>query len=110
MANVRALAAQTLFQVVDKGQSLTTQLPYASRQLPVKDRALLQQICYGVLRYLPSLEHYCQQLLEQPLKGKNRVFQFLLYVGIYQLQHMRVPSHAAVAETVNAANKLQAPV
>ncbi|MCO7191270.1 MULTISPECIES: 16S rRNA (cytosine(967)-C(5))-methyltransferase RsmB [unclassified Pseudoalteromonas] len=109
MANVRALAAQTLFQVVDKGQSLTAQLPYASRQLPVKDRALLQQICYGVLRYLPSLEHYCQQLLEQPLKGKNRVFQFLLYVGIYQLQHMRVPAHAAVAETVNAANKLQAP-
>ncbi|MFC3033209.1 16S rRNA (cytosine(967)-C(5))-methyltransferase RsmB [Pseudoalteromonas fenneropenaei] len=109
MTNVRALAAQTLFQVVDKGQSLSTQLPLAAKQLPVKDRALLQQMCYGVLRYLPTLEHYCQTLLEQPLKGKNRVFQFLLYVGIYQLQHMRVPPHAAVAETVNALQELKAP-
>lgn len=109
MANVRALAAQTLFQVVDKGQSLTAQLPYASQKLPVKDRALLQQMCYGVLRYLPSLENYCQQLLDQPLRGKRRVFQFLLYVGIYQLQHMRVPAHAAVAETVNALKSLGAP-
>ncbi|ESP91615.1 16S rRNA (cytosine(967)-C(5))-methyltransferase RsmB [Pseudoalteromonas luteoviolacea] len=109
MANVRALAAQTLFQVVDKGNSLSTQLPYASQKLPPKDRALLQQICYGVLRYLPSLENYCQQLLEQPLRGKRRVFQFLLYVGIYQLQHMRVPAHAAVAETVNALKPLGAP-
>ncbi|KZN44299.1 16S rRNA (cytosine(967)-C(5))-methyltransferase RsmB [Pseudoalteromonas luteoviolacea] len=109
MANVRALAAQTLFEVVDKGNSLTAQLPYASQQLPHKDRALLQQMCYGVLRHLPSLEHYCQNLLDQPLRGKRRVFQFLLYVGIYQLQHMRVPAHAAVAETVNALNPLRAP-
>ncbi|MCF7514490.1 16S rRNA (cytosine(967)-C(5))-methyltransferase RsmB [Pseudoalteromonas sp. L23] len=109
MSNVRALAAQTLFQVVDKGASLSAQLPLATSQLDGKDKALLQQICYGVLRYLPSLEHYCQQLLEQPLKGKRRVFQFLLYVGIYQLQHMRVPAHAAVAETVNALAPLRAP-
>ncbi|GEK10517.1 16S rRNA (cytosine(967)-C(5))-methyltransferase RsmB [Pseudoalteromonas peptidolytica] len=109
MSNVRALAAQTLFQVVDKGASLSAQLPLATSQLDGKDRALLQQICYGVLRYLPSLEHYCQQLLDQPLKGKRRVFQFLLYVGIYQLQHMRVPAHAAVAETVNALTPLRAP-
>lgn len=109
MSNVRAIAAQTLFQVVDKGVSLSTQLPIAAKLVAPKDKALLQNMCYGVLRYLPSLEHYCQKLLEQPLKGKNRVFQFLLYVGIYQLQHMRVPSHAAVAETVNALAELRAP-
>ncbi|BBN80032.1 ribosomal RNA small subunit methyltransferase B [Pseudoalteromonas sp. A25] len=109
MANVRALAAETLFQVVDKGQSLSTQLPYAAKQLNPKDKALLQQICYGVLRHLPTLEHYCQQLLDQPLKGKRRVFQFLLYVGMYQLQYMRTPEHAAVAETVNALQSMRAP-
>ncbi|NOU51386.1 16S rRNA (cytosine(967)-C(5))-methyltransferase RsmB [Pseudoalteromonas sp. JBTF-M23] len=109
MANVRALAAETLFQVVDKGQSLSTQLPYAAQKLNPKDKALLQQICYGVLRYLPTLEHYCQQLLDQPLKGKRRVFQFLLYVGMYQLQYMRTPEHAAVAETVNALQSMRAP-
>ncbi|MDN3476772.1 16S rRNA (cytosine(967)-C(5))-methyltransferase RsmB [Pseudoalteromonas sp. APC 3355] len=106
--NVRALAAETLYNVVDKGASLNQELPFASQGLPPKDKALLQQICYGVLRYLPSLENYCQHLVEQPLKGKRRIFQFLLYVGIYQLQHMRVPPHAAISETVNALTQLRA--
>ncbi len=109
MTNVRALAAQTLFLVVDKGQSLSQLIPTKTAPLTPQDKALFQQICYGVLRYLPSLEHYCQTLLDQPLKGKNRVFQFLLYVGIYQLQHMRTPEHAAVAETVNALKPMKAP-
>ncbi|MBE0370039.1 16S rRNA (cytosine(967)-C(5))-methyltransferase RsmB [Pseudoalteromonas aurantia] len=109
MANVRALAAEVLYQVVDKGQSLNTQLPFAAQKVHGKDKALLQQICYGVLRYLPTLEHYCQQLLEQPLKGKRRVYQFVLYVGMYQLQYMRVPEHAAVAETVAAVESMRAP-
>ncbi|MFY8274624.1 16S rRNA (cytosine(967)-C(5))-methyltransferase RsmB [Pseudoalteromonas sp. SSDWG2] len=109
MSNVRAQAAHTLFHVVDKGVSLSTALPRYNRDLNPQDKALMQQMCFGVLRYLPSLEFYCQQLLEQPLKGKNRVFQFLLYVGLYQLQHMRVPEHAAVAETVNALKSMRAP-
>ncbi|WP_199525125.1 16S rRNA (cytosine(967)-C(5))-methyltransferase RsmB [Pseudoalteromonas sp. bablab_jr011] len=108
MSNVRALAAETLYNVVDKGASLNQELPFASQGLSPKDKALLQQICYGVLRYLPSLENYCQQLLDQPLKGKRRIFQFLLYVGIYQLQHMRVPPHAAISETVNALQQMRA--
>ena len=108
MSNVRAQAAHTLYQVVDKGVSLSAALPRYSRDLNPKDKALMQHICFGVLRYLPSLEFYCQQLLEQPLKGKSRVYQFLLYVGLYQLQHMRVPEHAAVAETVNALKSMRA--
>ncbi|MEL0649677.1 transcription antitermination factor NusB, partial [Pseudoalteromonas agarivorans] len=67
--NVLALAADTLYNVVDKGESLNQELPFASQGLPQKDKALLQQICYVVLRYLPRLENYCQQLVEQPLKG-----------------------------------------
>ncbi|MBE0364522.1 16S rRNA (cytosine967-C5)-methyltransferase [Pseudoalteromonas ulvae UL12] len=109
MNNLRALAAEVLYQVVDQGQSLNQVLPIAASKVNPKEKALLQQLCYGVLRYLPSLEHYCRELLAKPLKGKQRVFQFLLYVGIYQLQHMRIPPHAAVAETVNALQALNAP-
>ncbi|MCF2863809.1 16S rRNA (cytosine(967)-C(5))-methyltransferase RsmB [Pseudoalteromonas sp. Cnat2-41] len=109
MSNVRAQAAHTLYHVVDRGVSLSAALPRYSRDLNPKDKALMQQICYGVLRYLPSLEFYCQQLLDEPLKGKRRVYQFLLYVGLYQLIHMRVPEHAAVGETVNALKAMRAP-
>ena len=109
MSSVRAYAAETLHLVVDKGHSLSNVLPRYSDKLPPKERPLLQQLCYGVLRYLPSLEHYCSHLLEKPLKGKQRPFQFLLYVGIYQLQHMRIPAHAALDETVNAVKTMRAP-
>lgn len=109
MSSVRAYAAETLHLVVDKGHSLSQVLPRYSDKLPEKERPLLQQLCYGVLRYLPSLEHYCSQLLDKPLKGKQRPFQFLLYVGIYQLQHMRIPPHAALGETVNAVKTMRAP-
>ncbi len=108
-SNIRAQAALCLFQVVDKGRSLSDALPQAQAALVnPKDKALLQQLCYGVLRWLPKLDFYCSRLLQKPLKGKQRPFQFLLYVGIYQLSAMRVPAHAAISETVEAALALKA--
>lgn len=103
----RASAAKVLYQVVDKGQSLTSALPLAQQALPAKDRALLQEICYGVLRWLPRLEFISRQLMSKPLTGKQRPVHFLILIGLYQLKYMRVPAHAAVAETVNAIKVLK---
>lgn len=100
--NVRAVAAQVIYQVVDQGQSLSTALPLAQQKIASRDGALLQEICFGVLRYLPRLESITKSLMEKPLTGKLRVFHYLLLVGLYQLHFMRIPAHAAVAETVNA--------
>jgi 16S rRNA (cytosine967-C5)-methyltransferase len=108
MSDVRACAAQVLYQVMVEGMSLNQALPAAYPKIADKDKALLQQLCYGVLRNLSSLEFYCSKLLSKPLKGKQKLFEYLLYVGIYQLQHMRTPPHAAVAETVNALTTLNA--
>lgn len=47
--------------------------------------------------------------MENSLKGKKRVFHHLILVGIYQLSFMRIPSHAAVAETVEATKTLRGP-
>lgn len=105
----RASAAKVLYQVVDRGQSLTTALPIAQQLLPAKDRALLQEICYGVLRWLPRLEFISRQLMSKPLIGKQRPVHFLILVGLYQLKYMRIPAHAAVAETVNAIKVLKSP-
>ena len=105
----RASAAKVLYQVVDKGQSLTSALPIAQQLLPAKDRALLQEICYGVLRWLPRLEFISRELMSKPLIGKQRPIHFLILTGLYQLNYMRVPAHAAVAETVNAVKVLKSP-
>lgn len=105
--NVRAVAAQVIYQVVDQGQSLSAVLPLAQQKVAPRDGALLQEICYGVLRWLPRLESITQALMDKPLKGKLRVFHHLLLVGLYQLKYMRIPAHAAVAETVNAVDTLK---
>ncbi|MBG0760849.1 16S rRNA (cytosine(967)-C(5))-methyltransferase [Vibrio cidicii] len=107
--NVRAAAANVLYLVVDKGHSLSNALPEAQQLIRPRDHALLQEICYGALRYLPRLESIASQLMEKPLKGKQRVFHHLILVGLYQLGHMRIPAHAAVADTVEGAQDLKGP-
>lgn len=109
MSNVRAAAAEVLYEVVDRGQSLSNALPYAQQAIKPRDHALLQEICYGALRQLPRLEFIVNQLMDKPLKGKQRIFHHLILVGIYQLSFMRIPSHAAVAETVEGAKALGGP-
>jgi 16S rRNA (cytosine967-C5)-methyltransferase len=107
--NVRAQAAKVLNQVVEQGQSLSQALPAAQKDLNPKDKALLQVLCYGVLRTLPRLDFFCRSLMQKPLKGKQRAMHFLILVGFYQLLYTRIPSHAAVGETVDGTKALKAP-
>ncbi len=107
--NVRAAAATVLNQVVEQGVSLSQALPSVQKDLNTKDKALLQVFCYGVLRTLPRLDFFCRSLMDKPLKGKLRSLHFLILVGIYQLLYTRIPSHAAVGETVNGASALKKP-
>ena len=106
-ANIRALAAQCTFAVVDQGKSLSEELPKQQLKAAPKDKGLLQELCYGVLRFLPELEHDVRQLMEKPLTGKKRLFHFLILVGIYQFKYTRIPDHATVGETVAAAQTLK---
>lgn len=105
--NIRALAAKCCHNVIDKGRSLGDELPKLQAKVDGKDKGLLQEICYGVLRYLPELEYDVRQLMQKPLTGKQRVGHFLLLVGIYQIKYTRIPDHAAVSETVAATSVLK---
>lgn len=105
--NIRALAAKCIYAVIDKGYSLNDELPKQQAKIEGKDKALLQEICYGVLRFLPELENEVQQLIQKPLIGKQRVFHFLMLVGLYQIKYTRIPDHAAVSETVSATTSLK---
>ncbi|NPE57134.1 16S rRNA (cytosine(967)-C(5))-methyltransferase RsmB [Dickeya dadantii] len=107
--NLRSIAATALVQVVEQGQSLSHLLPALQRDISEKDRGLLQEICFGVLRVLPQLDWHLRQLMAKPLTGKQKVLHYLLMVGLYQLIHTRIPPHAALAETVNGAVALKRP-
>ncbi|MGK3116565.1 16S rRNA (cytosine(967)-C(5))-methyltransferase RsmB [Candidatus Pantoea formicae] len=105
--NLRSLAAQLIERVVDKGESLSAILPGAQKTLADKDGALLQELCFGVMRTLPQLEALIGKLMERPLTGKQRVLHYLIMVGLYQVLYTRVPAHAALAETVAGAEVLK---
>lgn len=108
--NLRADCAKCLCSVVDQQRSLSDVFPAQFNHYEdSRDKALAQEICFGVLRWLPKLDFFCSKLLQQPLKGKKRPLQFLLYVGMYQLLEMRIPAHAAISETVDGAIHLKAP-
>jgi 16S rRNA m(5)C-967 methyltransferase (EC 2.1.1.-) len=107
--NLRSLAAQTIEQVVEQGQSLSNVLPAMQQKVAEKDRALLQELCFGVLRTLSQLEWLINKLMERPMTGKQRTVHFLIMVGLYQLMHTRIPAHAALAETVEGAVVIKRP-
>lgn len=98
----RAVAAELILQVLDKGQSLSALLPEAQSRLNEKDVPFVQEITFGVCRVLPRLEKIIQLLVDKPLRGKTRLVHCLLLVGLYQVLYMRVPAHSAVDEAVNA--------
>lgn len=107
--NLRSIAAKAINQVLDQGLSLSTVIPELQKNISDKDKALLQEICFGVLRTLPQLEWIIQQLMDKPLKGKQRILHYLIMVGLYQILYTRIPAHAALAETVNGAVALKKP-
>ncbi len=106
--NIRALAAKAIFDVLERGVSLSVALP-AQQQLlrDGKDKALLAEICYGVMRQLPQLDKLVSGYMQKPLKGKQRVIHQLLLVGAYQLYFTRVPAHAAISETAEGCRALK---
>ena len=107
--NLRSLAAQAVEQVLEKGQSLSNVLPPLQQKVSDKDKALLQELCFGVLRTLSQLDWLIGKLMSRPMTGKQRVVHYLIMVGIYQLLYTRIPPHAALAETVEGAVAIKRP-
>lgn len=105
--NLRALAATAVYAVLEQGQSLSSALPEQQRLLPnPKDKALLAELCYGVMRVLPQLDQCISACLNKPFKGKQRIIHQLLLLGCYQLYFTRIPAHAAISETAEACRQL----
>ena len=102
----RPAAARALARLLRDGVSLDTALPEALATVSPDDRALVSEFCYGTLRWHLRLDALAARLLHRPLRSRDRDVLALLLIGLYQLQRMRIPDHAAVAETVAAADAL----
>jgi 16S rRNA (cytosine967-C5)-methyltransferase len=105
----RAVAAQVLVATTKQGQSLAQSLPPGLTQVDSRDRALLQQLCYGTLRSYHRMQGILRQLLKKPLKSKDADIESLLLCGLYQLLEMRTPDHATLSSSVEACRALKKP-
>ncbi|MGH1373033.1 MAG: 16S rRNA (cytosine(967)-C(5))-methyltransferase RsmB [Cellvibrionaceae bacterium] len=106
---VRVQAALTLASVLQQKASLASLMAPASEQVAENERALLQELCFGTCRWQPQLQSIIGRLLEKPLKPKDTDIHALLLLGLYQIQYMRVPDHAAISTTVDACRGLKKP-
>ena len=108
-AKLRALAAEVVHAVVYAGLSLDASLAKHEENIAGDDRSLLRLLCYGTLRNHWRLQSWIDILLDNPLKKADRVVNALLAVGLYQVSATRIPDHAVVSATVEAARELRKP-
>jgi 16S rRNA (cytosine967-C5)-methyltransferase len=103
--NVRLIAANVIVKVLE-GKSLTSALDDAwIKVTDLKDRAFIQALCYGAVRYYFRLDFILSRLVSKPVKDKQ--VKALLLLGLFQLKYMRVKQYAAVSETVAVMKKKQ---
>jgi 16S rRNA (cytosine967-C5)-methyltransferase len=105
---VRVRAARVLLAIIQDYEHLDEALRNHSAGLAAKDGALLQAICYGVMRWYPALIFWLEKQAGRPAKELSPVVRVLILEGLYQLEYMRIPAHAAIHSTVESASYLQA--
>jgi 16S rRNA (cytosine967-C5)-methyltransferase len=102
-AAVRAAAATVVARVLRERCDADGALEAAEREVAERDRPLLGALVFGALRWHQRLLWQSARLLTKPLKPGQLELGALLEIGLLQLQEMRIPSHAAVSATVDAA-------
>ncbi|QJD69073.1 16S rRNA (cytosine(967)-C(5))-methyltransferase RsmB [Xanthomonas campestris pv. badrii] len=106
----RLVAARVLTAVFDQGRSLKAELATALPGLAdPRDRALVEAICFAVLRRRPAYDVALRQWLERPLPPRDAELKALLMAGFAQLDVVQLPAHAALSATVDACRALGRP-
>jgi 16S rRNA (cytosine967-C5)-methyltransferase len=104
LSNARALAARALAPVLVGKESLSDTLPPVLAQAATPDRGLVQALAFTACRHAWHYRALLRPLLQ---KTPQPLLEALLLVGLAQLRELRIPDHAALSETVDAARVLR---
>ena len=107
MQRIQLAAAGLVQQVLDNGRNLNQVLDEALRGKAAwapAQRAALQDLSYGTLRFYGQLQAVLSQLLHKKLADER--VRFLLLVALYQLQYGKSAQHAVVDHAVRAVQTL----
>jgi 16S rRNA (cytosine967-C5)-methyltransferase len=106
MLDVQRHAARVVGRVLD-GRSLDAELRATwarSTALSASDRAALQDIAFGTLRFLGEIDAALGALLDRPLESER--LRNLLRIALFQLIHSRAAPYAVVDHAVRTADAL----
>lgn len=107
VTDARAIAAGVLVDVLVGGRSLGDVLAPAQDRLDdPRAGALVQELCYGTLRWYFRLDAVLRALLSKPLKSRDADVRCLLLIGLYQIDQLALPQRVAVHETVQSVRAL----
>lgn len=107
MHNIQLAATQIVQQVLEDGRNLNQVLDESLRRKSVwtpAQRAALQDLSYGTLRFYGQLNAVLDSLLHKHMTDKR--ISYLLLVALYQLQYSKAAQHAVVDHAVRSADIL----
>jgi 16S rRNA (cytosine967-C5)-methyltransferase len=105
--HIQKAASQVVQSVLRDGRNLNHALEDALRDLPgwsAAQRAALQDLSFGTVRFYGQLIAVLDNLLHKPLRDPG--LRYLLLVALYQLQYGKSASYAVVDHAVRAAQAL----
>ncbi|MCM1984099.1 16S rRNA (cytosine(967)-C(5))-methyltransferase [Lyngbya confervoides] len=108
MLSSARLAVIQILQAIDQGAFADIALQgYLDQQPEAKDRRLMTELVYGIVRRQRTLDHLMTQLAHRPANEQSPQLRHLLRLGLYQLRYLnQIPPHAAIHTTVDLAKHL----
>ncbi len=109
-ARARARAALAVDRVLARGRTLDQAFAEVlDDALAERECAQIKALAFGALRWHPRHQVIITELLERPLRARDRILEALLSVGLFELIADRQPGYAIVSAAVDASRQLKRP-
>jgi len=106
-ALIRRIALEILMEAEGSGKFVDEVLAARIGDLEEKDRRLLQEMVFGAVRHMNTLDHLLNFHLKFPMVHQVLPVRWALRLGTYQLVYLgRIPAHAALHQTLEALKAL----
>jgi len=101
VAPARRAAYEVVLRVFEDDAYADRAFATVAKELDARDRALAQQIAYGTVQRVRTLDHAIEALGRRPVRKLDPPVTAALRLGAYQLGYLDgIPAHAAVNESV----------
>lgn len=107
--NIRTESAKVIEEVLFSKRKLKDLVDKRFEKIKIeRDRSLLKEITYGVMRRLKIIDYAIERFLEKDIKSLNSLALSILRVGAYQILFLdKIPHYACVNESVKSAKELK---